>query len=128
MVLLILLIGGGLAAAILYTQRRPARQRAAIAPSAAVRVDGEPERWVGFRRGVLQIGREPNSELVLSDPRVSRSHARILQTPQGYVIEDLNSTNGTFVNGQKITSQHLRPGDQIQVGDTHLLFWIGGSQ
>jgi Mg-chelatase subunit ChlD/pimeloyl-ACP methyl ester carboxylesterase len=126
--LLMVLIGGGVAAVVLHTQRRPARGPAAVARSAGVRVDGEPGRWAGFRRGVLQIGREPSSELVLSDPQVSRIHARILQTSQGYVIEDLNSTNGTFVNGQRITTQYLRPGDRIQVGDTHLLFWIGGSQ
>jgi uncharacterized protein YegL len=125
------LVGGGLVAAILYSQRRAVRRPAwqappRRAPSAGVQFASEPGRWAGFQRGSLHIGREPTYELALSDPRVSRSHARIVETAEGYLIEDLNSTNGTFVNGERVTRQYLRPGDQIQVGDTQLIFWVGG--
>jgi hypothetical protein len=127
-VLLAMVVGGGLTAAILYSQSRSTPGPARAMPVAGVQIAGMAGGGAGFRQGVLQIGRESSHELVLSDPRVSRSHARIVHTAQGYVIEDLQSTNGTHVNGERITSQYLRPGDQIQVGDTHLIFWLGGSQ
>lgn len=120
--LLLLVIGGGFATVILYTQRSPRRGLAVVTARAGVQVLGQPGCWAGFRHGVLRIGREPTCELVLSDPRVSRVHAHILQTPQGYLLEDL-STNGTFVNGQRIARQLLRHSDRIQVGDTRLVFW-----
>lgn len=92
-------------------------------PAAGVVVAGvEPATLVGFRRGLLTIGRGSRNNMPLSDPKVSRNHAQIRRTPQGYMIHDLNTTNGTFVNEEKITSQILRDGDEIRVGDTRLQF------
>lgn len=92
-------------------------------PAAGVVVAGvEPARLVGFRRGLLTIGRGSRNSMPLSDPKVSRNHAQIRRTPQGYMIHDLNTTNGTFVNEEKITSQILRDGDEIRVGDIRLQF------
>ncbi|MFN8459179.1 MAG: FHA domain-containing protein [Anaerolineae bacterium] len=69
------------------------------------------------------IGREEGLEVVLQDPEASRRHARILWQGGRYVIEDLGSTNGTFVNGMQLTAPlALNPGDSIGVGQTALVF------
>jgi len=60
------------------------------------------------------LGRDETNDIVLSDAEVSRSHSRLTLSPQGYVIEDLGSTNGTFVNDERLSGPHLLiPGDQI---------------
>jgi len=81
-----------------------------------------PRGLVGFRRGVINIGRDPRNDLVLLDKKVSRHHAQIRLERGWPIIYDLRSTNGTFVNGQQITKQVLRDGDEIWVGDTKLVF------
>jgi ABC transport system ATP-binding/permease protein len=72
---------------------------------------------------VLTIGRDPNSDIHLASPTVSWRHARLETTPQGHRLVDLDSTNGTFVNGQRITAGYtLRPHDNIQIGAFRLTF------
>jgi hypothetical protein len=67
--------------------------------------------------GALTIGRDQGADLVLDDPGVSRNHARVTADAEGVVIEDLGSSNGTFVNGQALTApQRLAEGDNIQLG------------
>lgn len=83
-----------------------------------------PRSFVGFRRQTLTVGRHPANDLVLQDEKVSRTHARIIRTPEGYIIEDLKSANGSFVNERKITRQVLKDGDEIRVGDTRLRFQV----
>ncbi len=64
------------------------------------------------------IGREPGNGIVINDAEVSRKHARMSQQGNTYSIEDLGSTNGTFVNGVRLTAPHaLRPGEVIAFGD-----------
>jgi len=66
----------------------------------------------------ITIGRDTNNTIVVNDPEVSRKHARLLSQAGGYVIEDLGSTNGTFVNGQRLMGPHmLRSGEMISMGD-----------
>lgn len=65
----------------------------------------------------LLIGRKPDCDIVLDDRSVSRNHARFEQTQDAYSITDLGSSNGTFVNGQRIQKAILKPGDQIRMGD-----------
>ena len=73
-------------------------------------------------RGAATIGRDPASTLVVNDPEVSRQHARVAFVNGAWAITDLGSQNGTFVNGTRITRQGLRAGDQIQVGQTVIVF------
>lgn len=72
---------------------------------------------------VAVIGRSMKADIVIDDPALSRSHARIIRTPEGYVLEDLQSRNGTFVKGIPVQSHTLSFGDAIQVGtNVSLLF------
>lgn len=68
------------------------------------------------------IGREPNNSIQVPDSSVSGSHARIRRTPEGYLLEDLNSRNGTYVNGERIQSRLLRSDDKIRLGKVHMVF------
>jgi pSer/pThr/pTyr-binding forkhead associated (FHA) protein len=69
----------------------------------------------------LEIGRQEDLGLPLDDSQVSRRHARISPSGDGAVVEDLGSTNGTYVNGQPIHGQHeLGPGDRVRMGLTVL--------
>jgi pSer/pThr/pTyr-binding forkhead associated (FHA) protein len=70
------------------------------------------------------IGRGRGCEIQLPDISVSREHARIIHDQNGFVVEDLGSTNGTFVNGESVSRQTLNSGDKIRVGRLHLEFQI----
>jgi pSer/pThr/pTyr-binding forkhead associated (FHA) protein len=72
-------------------------------------------------RGVT-IGRHEDNTIVLDNPRVSGYHARIDKTGFDYILTDLQSTNGTFVNSENIVSRKLLHGDRIKIGEHFLLF------
>jgi len=78
--------------------------------------------------GQVIIGREEGMQIVLQDPESSRRHARISWQGGQFVIEDMGSTNGTFVNGVQLTSPKvLSPGDSIGIGQTALVFQMAGA-
>ena len=68
------------------------------------------------------IGRKSSNSLRLIDPKVSRAHARIHPTEDGFLLEDLESSNGTYINGNKVDSVLLKSGDKIKTGLTEILF------
>lgn len=73
--------------------------------------------------GRTLIGRDPSCHLVLDDPCVSARHLRLVRRPEGVYGEDLDSANGTLVNGQPPeATQPLRHGDRLQIGRTELEF------
>jgi len=76
-------------------------------------IDGTAYPLTGL---IKQVGRSPECDIVLPDEKVSRLHARLDKTEQGWVLVDLESTNGTMVNGKRITEKLLEPGDEIQFG------------
>ncbi|MGQ0603100.1 MAG: FHA domain-containing protein [Anaerolineales bacterium] len=70
-------------------------------------------------KSVLIVGRELKNDIVVNDAEVSRQHARLTEGDNGWQIEDLAATNGTFVNGQRISAPTLlKPGDRIGFGET----------
>jgi hypothetical protein len=77
---------------------------------------------VALGESVAVIGRMPECAVTLSDPQTSRQHAEIRHGEGGYRIVDLGSTNGTEVNGVKITEMPLSDGDVIVIGATSLRF------
>lgn len=70
----------------------------------------------------VSIGRSPECSIFLNDMTVSRRHAKISRLESGYVIEDLNSYNGVWVNNKNIERMLLVQGDLIQIGSFVLLF------
>jgi len=64
----------------------------------------------------LVVGREPTSDLMISERAVSRQHAKFEKTESGFSVSDLGSTNGTWVNGERVESSSLRSGDRIRIG------------
>lgn len=71
---------------------------------------------------VFSVGRVSDNTLVLSDPNVSRHHAEIRPIEGGYVVVDLGSTNGTTVNGDRITDHVLQPGDEVSFGSSSAVY------
>lgn len=80
------------------------------------------EEVLGLQSDAVTIGRAHSNSLVLDDAPVSRSHARIDGGSDRYVLSDCGSKNGTFVNGKRIQGHVLAPGDEILIGDTHMVF------
>lgn len=73
----------------------------------------------GFKADPISIGREAINDIVLLDPEISRRHSRLVFREGRHFVEDLDSTNGTFVNGRRIsTIVPLNDGDIIDLGDT----------
>ncbi len=83
---------------------------------AIVRPDGER----AMLRDGLQIGRSDDNDVVVRDGRVSRRHARIVAEGSGFSIVDLDSSNGTFVNGARVRRARLAAGTSIGLGETVL--------
>lgn len=70
----------------------------------------------------VSVGRKPECNIVLADPNVSRNHAEIRPHGEGFLLVDLGSTNGTKVNGVKVSQHQLRDGDEISFGNTRIRF------
>jgi len=97
------------------------------APGPRLRVLAGPAEEVGREfplEGTVTIGRRADQRIVLSDPSVSRAHARIEVGDGGVAIVDLGSTNGTAINGHRLRSGRagLRAGDRIRLGTVLLEF------
>ncbi|OHB86611.1 MAG: histidine kinase [Planctomycetes bacterium RBG_16_64_12] len=71
---------------------------------------------------IVGVGRDSSNLVQLHDTEASRQHAEIRHAEGSYVIADLNSSNGTFVNGRKVEEHRLASGDQVQIGGTLMLF------
>lgn len=83
-------------------------------------VDGV--RVFALETAIINVGRREDNQLVIDDPRVSRLHAQLRLVRGSFVIFDLDSTGGTFVNGQRVRQYSLRAGDVISLAGVPLVF------
>jgi len=87
-----------------------------------VRQGPQPGQRFSLNKPVIIIGREAGNDVVINDPQISRRHASLTWDGRQFIIQDLGSANGTFVNGVRLTApQVLQPGDVIGLGSTVLL-------
>jgi hypothetical protein len=85
-----------------------------------------PGKRVFLEKPTLLIGRDETCDLVISDRQVSRQHASIVLKGDGYILTDMGSKNGTFVNGQELSAPHaLQDGDEIQIAYCCKLTFVG---
>jgi hypothetical protein len=88
-----------------------------------------PETGSSYRleQPVTTIGRHPDSDVFLDDITVSRRHVQLEKDDQGYVLRDVGSLNGTYVNRERVDEVRLDHGDEVQIGRYRLSFVLGGS-
>ena len=104
-------------------QVTPSRSRAGSSEARGVprelvvhNLDGRP-RVIPLDSTEVRFGRDASATVSLSDPFVSEQHARVYRSSSGWVLADMGSTNGTFLNRSKVTAPvPVRPGDQIGIG------------
>jgi hypothetical protein len=108
--------------------KKPGKQdtaeRTFLLPAAAgllISIDGAPPRDYRLS-ATTYLGRSDENQVQIARPGVSRQHALISAEVDGFKIKDLQSQNGTFVNGERITERPLKDGDQIVVGDAIIVF------
>jgi pSer/pThr/pTyr-binding forkhead associated (FHA) protein len=118
-------ITAALAIVAVLTTRLPARTAAEIGRVTPVRLAleilerGANRSYEG--RPPFELGRDKGTEIVLRDPEVSRRHARFASQDGVVFVEDLESSNGTFLNGRRVTDAiEVRAGDEIDVGTTRI--------
>ncbi len=83
-----------------------------------------PGKTFPIEGDVVTIGREAGNTIVINDAEVSRKHTQLVLQGGKYIVSDMGSTNGTFINGQRLTGQHiLQPGEVVSLGEQiNLLF------
>ena len=87
--------------------------------------NGEEKERIAITRAPVTIGRLSNNDVVLADPNVSRRHAELRRSGEDWVLVDLDSTNGTLVNGKLAKEHALADGDRCSFGTTELVFHTG---
>jgi DNA-binding response OmpR family regulator len=94
-----------------------------LVPLLRIRHPDAPEIQIEWHRDSISIGRDQQNDIVVNHPLASRRHAVLERDEQGYAIRDLQSTNGTYVNGEVIPDMHrLHSQDMIIVGNTEIVF------
>lgn len=89
---------------------------------------GRPIRSYTFAQKEVTIGRDPESDIFLDNAGVSRNHAKFELTPGGYIVEDLGSANGTFLNDEQVAKKQVADDDIVRVGKFALWLNLGEDQ
>ncbi len=98
-------------------------QEALIQPATLlIKLHGKVSRQIELTHETVTIGRKADNTLAIDDPAVSGHHARIVKIQAVFFLEDLQSTNGTAINGQSITRHQLHDADVITIGQHRLVF------
>src|SRR5688572_8601189 len=84
--------------------------------------DGGGETSFPLTRETYTVGRHRNNDIVISDPKVSSFHARLDRSPDGFVVVDLKSRNGSFINGRRVETGPLKNGDELRMGPARLVY------
>jgi pSer/pThr/pTyr-binding forkhead associated (FHA) protein len=87
-----------------------------------VKFNNEVVDHIDVKQGDMKVGRRPGCEVFLDNLAVSGEHANIFTIGDDSFIQDLSSTNGTFINNKKITKHHLRNGDAVVIGKHTLVY------
>jgi hypothetical protein len=94
-----------------------------------VRRGPQPNQVYELNKDIVTLGRDITNDITINDPEVSRHHLRLTRGAGGFTLEDLGSTNGTFVNGQRLTgARPLRTGDMVGLGETVTLAYDASSR
>jgi hypothetical protein len=99
----------------------PSTEGSANSPKASL-VSGEDHRVIPLDRDIINVGRNRENQIVLDGPRVSRHHAQLRLRFGRYVLFDLDSRDGTMVNGQPVQETILQHGDVISLGGVRLIY------
>ncbi|SVC52494.1 uncharacterized protein METZ01_LOCUS305348, partial [marine metagenome] len=83
---------------------------------------GEDVREIDLAKDTFSIGRTPENDLELKDSLISRRHSSIVRRGEEFHVYDLGSSNGTYVNQEKIEVRVLKDGDQVRIGETLITF------
>jgi pSer/pThr/pTyr-binding forkhead associated (FHA) protein len=97
-------------------------ERTSQAASLLVKLNNQLHQEIRLDLPELTIGRAKDNDLVVADPCISAHHARLVKVQSLFYVEDLGSTNGTFINGLKIAEQPLKDLDEISIGTYRLFF------
>ena len=87
-----------------------------------IKLNNEVVDHIDLRQGDMKVGRKPGCEIVLDNLAVSGEHANIFTIGDDSFIQDLGSTNGTFINNKRVAKHHLRNGDTVVIGQHSLLY------
>lgn len=97
-------------------------------PRLIVKLKNRPLRTYTFKGNKLTIGRQPQNDIVIDNLSVSRRHAAITSSDGGFVLKDLESKNGTYLNGKSVDQAQLKEGDTITIGKYNILFRLPGRE
>ena len=114
---------GTLCIVVAARRRAPGIMSAPVVAWLQAHEPGVTPRNVPMTRAVARIGRDPGNDVAVGDPRVSAHHAEVRIEDGRATVTDLSSTNGTWVNGERVEQRALRSGDRIKLGDTIVIFF-----
>jgi pSer/pThr/pTyr-binding forkhead associated (FHA) protein len=86
--------------------------------------DGGGETSFPLTRDTYTVGRHRNNDIVISDPKVSSFHARLDRSPDAFVVVDLKSRNGSYINGRRVETGPLKNGDELRMGPARLVYRV----